>query len=56
VAAVNKDLEKQFKGKWKMEKVFNKNQILMPSDSRGLVLIYGGAKDEQRRQKALQEQ
>jgi hypothetical protein len=42
-----KEIEKQIKGKWKMEQAMNNKQILMPHDSRGLVMIYGGAKDKE---------
>jgi hypothetical protein len=42
-------MEKTFKGKWKIESAFNKDQILMPHDSRSLVLIYGGKKDQEKR-------
>ena len=48
-------MEKQYKGKWQLEKAYNKNQILMPQDSKGLVLIYGGAKEEQKRRKMREE-
>ena len=34
-------IEKEFKGKWKLEKALNKNKILMPHDGRSVVLIYG---------------
>jgi hypothetical protein len=48
-----KEIEKQIKGKWKMEQALNNKQILMPHDSRGLVLIYGGgSKEDQRRKTA----
>lgn len=48
-------LEKQYKGKWQLEKAYNKKKILMPQDSKGLVLIYGGVKEEQKRRKLREE-
>ena len=40
-----------------MEQAKNNNQILMPHDSRGLVMIYGGAKEKEdhRRKKAFED-
>lgn len=46
----NKEFEKQLKGKWQLEKAYNKDKIFIPHDGRGLVMIYGGAKDEKKRQ------
>jgi hypothetical protein len=51
-----KDVGKQIKGKLTLEKAYNKDKIMMPHDSRGLVLLYGGVKEaESRRKKSIED-
>ena len=46
----SKEIEKQVKGKLKLDQALNKDRIFMPQDSKGLVMLYGGTRDERRRQ------
>lgn len=45
----SKEIEKHVRGKLKIDKALNKDRILMPQDSKGLVMLYGGGKEERRR-------
>lgn len=36
-----KEIEKQVRGRLKIEQALNKDRILMPQDTKGLVLLYG---------------
>ena len=50
----SRHLEKQIKGKWQLEKAFNKDKLYMPHDTIGLRMLYG--KDEKRKQAAQEMQ
>ena len=41
----SKGLEMQMKSKWQVERAFNNKQIMMPQDTKGLVMLYGPKKN-----------
>eukprot|EP00347_Sterkiella_histriomuscorum_P024574 403330642 len=46
----SKEIEREMRGKVKMDQALNRDRIMMPQDSKGLIMLYGGTKDERRRQ------
>ncbi|CDW85434.1 UNKNOWN [Stylonychia lemnae] len=46
----SKEIEKHMRGKLKIDQAMNRDRIFMPQDSKGLVMLYGGGKEERRRQ------
>jgi hypothetical protein len=45
----NKEIEKQMKSKWQLEKAINQDRIMMPQDTRGLVMLYGVNKEDEKK-------